>query len=171
MQTRETPDETGGFRDEAAFTPLQPDQIKVLRVRIGLILAAVLVPLAGLDVGPLRETPVPQGAVPAAWTAIALVLATLLPRRRYRAWGYREGADELHIRHGLFTRTITVVPFGRVQHIDTSQGPVERRYGLAELTLHTAGTRGASVSLPGLAQADAEALRDRIRAQIRQDLM
>lgn len=171
MQMTETPDEAGGFRDEAAFAPLHPDQVKVLRVRFALVLAVLLVPFGVLDIGPLREAPVPQGLVPGLWAALAVVLAVLLPKRRYRAWGYRESADELHIKHGLFKRMITVVPFGRVQHIDTAQGPVERRYGLAELTLHTAGTRGASVSLPGLAQADAEALRDRIRAQIRQDLV
>jgi hypothetical protein len=65
----------------------------------------------------------------------------------------------------------TVVPFGRVQHIDTTQGPIERRLGLATLILHTAGTRSAAVSLPGLREADAEQMRDRIRAKIRQDLV
>ena len=62
------------------------------------------------------------------------------------------------------------MPFARVQHIDLAQGPIERRYGLARLILHTAGTRGASIPLPGLAREEAEAMRDRIRAKIREDL-
>ena len=94
-----------------------------------------------------------------------------LPRRRYRAWGYREGEDELHVRRGLLVRVRTIVPFGRVQHIDVAQGPIERRFGLATLILHTAGTRGASVPLPGLPHGEAERMRDRIRAKIRQDLV
>ena len=59
-------------------------------------------------------------------------------------------------------RTRTVVPFGRVQHIDVSEGPVERRFRLATLILHTAGTRSAAVSLPGLTREEAESMRDRI---------
>ena len=68
------------------------------------------------------------------------------------------------------TRIRTVVPFGRVQHIDVAQGPIERSFGLATLILHTAGTRGASVPLPGLLFDEAERMRDRIRVKIRQDL-
>jgi uncharacterized protein len=101
---------------------------------------------------------------------LALFAILFLPRRRWRAWGYREEEDELHIRHGLLVRTRSVVPFGRVQHIDVAQGPVERRFGLATLILHTAGTRGAAMPLPGLPHAEAERMRDRIRAKIRQEL-
>jgi hypothetical protein len=141
-----------------------------MRVRAA---AASVVPLFAavmLDLGPLRETLVPAGLVPAAVAALALVATLVLPKRRYRAWGYDEGEDELHIRRGLLVRTRTIVPFGRVQHIDLSQGPVERRFGVATLILHTAGTRGAAVPLPGLAQDEAERMRDRIRAKIRQEL-
>ena len=102
-----------------------------------------------------------------------LGLAALLvfPARRYRRWAYREGEDEIQIRRGTLVHVRTIVPFGRVQHIDVAQGPIQRPFGLATLILHTAGTHGASVRLPGLAHNDAEAMRDRIRAKIRQDLM
>ena len=157
--------------------PIHPDQVWVLRIRFG-IFALVLLLLIGLfddwaqsDVGPLRWTGLPFGATTGAVALLALAALAWLPRRRWRAWGYREGEDELHVRHGLMVRTRTVVPFGRVQHIDVAQGPVERRFGLATLILHTAGTRGASVPLPGLPHAEAERLRDRIRVKIRQELM
>ncbi len=171
MQTDETSDEPGGFREESRLTALHPDQIRVLRVRFLIAALALLAPIALLDLAPLRETALPLGLVPGVAAALALVVVALYPERRYRAWGYREGADEILIRSGLIKRVKTVVPFGRVQHIDISQGPIERRYGLATLILHTAGTRGASVPLPGLAQAEAERMRDSIRGQIRQDLL
>ena len=170
MQADETPDETVAG-PVAALSPLHPNQIKVLRFRV-IIAALVAVGVTMvLDIGPLQDTPLPRGLVPGAAALLGLIGIALLPGRRYRAWGYREGTDELFVKHGLFKRVLTVVPFGRVQHIDISQGPVERRYGLGTLSLHTAGTRSAEVSLPGLAQDDAEAMRDRIRAQIRQDLV
>ena len=155
----------------AAMTPLDPRQIKVLRLR-WLIATAVLTGIAVVaSLGPLRRTGIPIGIVPAAVALAGLAATALLPRRRYRAWGYREEEDELHVRHGLLVRTETAVPFARVQHIDLAQGPIERRYGLARLILYTAGTRGASVPLPGLAREEAELMRDRIRSKIRADLL
>lgn len=155
----------------SAMTSLDPRQIKVLRMR-WLIATMVLTGIAvAICLGPLRMTGIPMGVVPAAVALAGLVATMVLPRRRYRAWGYREAEDELHVRHGLLVRTETAVPFARVQHIDLAQGPIERRYGLARLILYTAGTRGASVPLPGLAREQAEAMRDRIRAKIREDLL
>ena len=155
---------------DRAMTPLDPRQIKVLRVR-WLIATALLAGIAvALCLGPLRATPIPLGIVPGAVALAGLAAMLILPRRRYLAWGYREEADELHVRHGLMIRTETVVPFARVQHIDLAQGPIERRYGLARLILYTAGTRGASVPLPGLEREEAERMRDRIRSKIREDV-
>lgn len=155
----------------ATFTPLDPRHIKVLRLR-WLIASAILTGIAlAICLGPLRMTGIPMGVVPAAMALAGLAATMILPRRRYRAWGYREEAEELHVRHGLMIRTETAVPFARVQHIDLAQGPIERRYGLARLILYTAGTRGASVPLPGLPREEAEQMRDRIRAKIREDLL
>ena len=162
--------QTDVWPDESTMSPLHPKYIWVLRIRGLVTVAPFLALAAGLDFGPLRETPVPPWVVPGAVLLLAAVLLLLLPSRRYRAWGYREEEDELHVRSGLFTRVRTLVPFGRVQHIDVAHGPIERRFGLATLILHTAGTRGAAVPLPGLLHADAEAMRDRIRVKIRQDL-
>ena len=156
---------------DGRMTPLDPRQIKVLRVR-ALLAAVLLTAIAvGLCLGPLRQTAIPLGVLPATVAALGLLAALILPGRRYRAWGYREAEDELHVRHGLLVRTETAVPFARVQHIDLAQGPIERRYGLARLILYTAGTRGASVPLPGLAREEAERMRDRIRSKIRADLL
>ena len=156
--------------DKDAMTPLHPDLVWVLRIRF--VVMAAMLALAGwtFDQALLRATPIPAGLVPGAILLLGLVVAVWLPRRRWRAWGYIEGEDELDIRHGRLVQVRTMVPFGRVQHIDISEGPVERRFGLATLILHTAGTRGSAVPLPGLAHDEAEAMRDRIRAKIRQEL-
>ena len=163
--------QTEAWPDESALSPLHPKYVWVLRIR-GLIAVLPFLGVAvALDFGPLRETPVPPGLVPAVVLIVALILVALVPQRRYRAYGYREGTDELHVGAGMLFRARTVVPFGRVQHIDVAHGPVERRFGLSTLILHTAGTRGAAVPLPGLPHQEAERMRDRIRAKIRQDLV
>lgn len=152
-------------------TSLHPRYKSLLRIRVAMVVAALVLAVAVLDIGPIRETPLPFGAAPALAALLALAAILVLPARRYRSWGYRINEEELHIRHGQFVRRRTIMPFGRVQHLDTSQGPIERMLGLATLTMHTAGTRGASVALPGLAHDEAARMRDRIRAEIRQDLV
>jgi membrane protein YdbS with pleckstrin-like domain len=72
---------------------------------------------------------------------------------------------------GLLFRSDTVVPFGRVQHIDVHQGPLDRFFGIATLTLHTAGNHNASVSLPGLGEPLAREMREEIRAHIRRETL
>lgn len=132
-----------------------------------LLLALVAFGELALD----RPRWLPLGAASGAVAAAMLIALWLLPRRRYRSWGFDMGEDELAVKHGLMIRRRTIVPFGRVQHIDIAQGPLQRLLGLATLVLNTAGTRGAAVRLPGLLREDAEAMRDHIRGKIRQDLM
>ena len=154
-----------------AMTPLDSAQIKVLTIRAGLLAALLTLAAVAADIVLLRQMGLPALHLPAAVLALGVVATLVLPRRRYRRWGYAEGEDELQIRRGMLIRVRTIVPFARVQHSDVAQGPVQRRYGLATLILHTAGTQSAAVALPGLSHADAEAMRDRIRAKIREDLV
>jgi membrane protein YdbS with pleckstrin-like domain len=163
----ETEQEAG---ESAAWTPLHPRQMAVLTIRIGIAATVLIVMTLILDMA-LREAGLPPFLLPGVAIALGLAATFILPRRRYLRWGYREGAEELQIRRGMVFRVRTIVPFGRVQHIDVAQGPIQRPFGLSTLVLHTAGTQGAAVSLPGIAQAEAEALRDRIRARIREEFV
>ena len=66
----------------------------------------------------------------------------------------------LHLRRGRMWRKEVLVPRSRVQHLDIERGPIERRYGVATLVVHTAGTRQHALRVAGLPDADAVALRD-----------
>lgn len=63
------------------------------------------------------------------------------------------------IRRGVVWRRIITVPLSRIQHSDVTQGPLQRAYGLATLTLYTAGTEHAKIDLHGLAFETAMAIR------------
>ncbi len=147
--------------------PLDRGQLSVLRVRAFVVALVLITASLIVDAGPLRQTAVPFGATSGAAAILLILWASWSPGRRYRSWGYKVEDEELHLRYGVWTRVRTVVPFGRVQHIDVAQGPIQRPFGLATLVLHTAGTAGATVSLPGLKQGRAEEMRDLIRRQIR----
>jgi membrane protein YdbS with pleckstrin-like domain len=70
--------------------------------------------------------------------------------------------DALRLDRGVMFRQESVVPYTRIQHVDTEQGPIERALGLSRVTVHTASGTSSSLTIPGLAPADAEALRERL---------
>jgi membrane protein YdbS with pleckstrin-like domain len=97
--------------------------------------------------------------VTVALTGIALVSA----ERRWCAWGYAERDDDLLVRRGVLVRRLSVVPYGRLQYVDVTAGPLDRRLGIARVTLHTAAA-ASDASIPGLPAAEATRLRDRLAA-------
>lgn len=105
--------------------------------------------------------------VAAAWLALLAVRVWLFlwyPPRAFAAWAYRIDDKVLETRQGIWIRTVTLLPLPRLQHVDLHRGPLERAFGLASLTLFTAGTQHASITLPGLEASDASHLRDRLVA-------
>jgi membrane protein YdbS with pleckstrin-like domain len=91
------------------------------------------------------------------------------PPARYRHLRYRIDDVAITIQDGVFWRTQSALPRVRIQHTDVSQGPLQRRYGVATLKLYTAGSRFTRTELPGLEHATAVALRDRLQRQISGD--
>jgi membrane protein YdbS with pleckstrin-like domain len=80
----------------------------------------------------------------------------------FKHFSYYKSETGLYIHQGVFWRKKIVVPLSRIQHTDVAQGPLARKYNLAELTVHTAGTRNASVKVNGIAHDDAESLRNQL---------
>ena len=147
------------------LVPLNPAYITTTRIASAIGLAPLLI-VAGVLEAAQRF---PPGAFLLPALALYIFLVLVVPARKYRRWGYAMGTDRLRIVRGYMFFRDTVVPFGRIQHIDVEQGPLDRRYDLAKLTVHTAGNHNSTVSLPGLLHPDALAMRETIRAAIRQD--
>jgi uncharacterized protein len=84
-------------------------------------------------------------------------------RRSIRSWGYAERAEDLLVRHGLLVRRLSIVPYGRMQFVDVTAGPLERALGLATVQLHTAAA-ASDARIPGLPPDEATRLRDRLTA-------
>jgi membrane protein YdbS with pleckstrin-like domain len=151
------------------LTALHPNHAKALRVAGMLLAAPLLIGLAIAEIVTLAIEVYVSSLILLPLMALVAWAAIALPWRRYSASGYDMGADRLRVVKGVLFRRDTVVPFGRVQHIDLERGPIERHYGLATLKLHTAGTHNATIMLPGLGEADALAMREAIREKIGRD--
>ena len=151
------------------MTPLDRGLLGLMRLR-GLLVGAALTVGATVGEGALRNSaPLPWGVLIAPAFLLLLYLALWAPGRRYRAWGYAMDGEELRLRRGVWTRVQTVVPLDHVQHIDVSQGPLERAFGICSLVLHTAGTLHSQIVVPGLTRSAAEGIRDEIRGRMREE--
>ncbi|RDW17167.1 hypothetical protein CWR48_14695 [Oceanobacillus arenosus] len=90
----------------------------------------------------------------------------VLPKVRFRRWRYEIFEQEIYIQHGILITSRTLVPMIRVQHVDTKQGPILKKYQLASVTISTAAT---THEIPALLEENASELRDRISALARVD--
>ncbi|MDR0847747.1 MAG: PH domain-containing protein [Propionibacteriaceae bacterium] len=100
----------------------------------------------------------------------ALVLTTLalaglggwliwVARRQAKAISYTLRGRDLWMRRGIMFRSLTILPYVRIQYVDVSSGPLERKYSLATLVVYTASP-SVSATLPGLTPEAAQTLRD-----------
>ena len=93
-----------------------------------------------------------------AFIAIDVITLIILPRQA-RALGYMLRADDVVFRRGILWQRMVAVPYGRMQLVDITQGPLDRIFGLSQLKMVTAAA-ATGVQIPGLTQEAAEALRD-----------
>ncbi|ROO90369.1 hypothetical protein EDD29_8093 [Actinocorallia herbida] len=151
---------------EEAFGPPQGAQWWRLspRYRWHRRLSALAVVVLG---GPLGALVVSRSAGAAGvllWTAavlIGFVLAWVAAEQEFQAWGFLERADDLVVTSGVFGRRVVIVPYGRMQFVDVTSGPLEQVLGLATVRLHTAAAT-TDARIPGLPTAVADQLRDRL---------
>ena len=136
---------------------LHPSYVKVVRLQILIVLGivatafgvpAVIPEVPWFIVFSLYVPLVLTGGLLLAWPAYSV------PRR-----GYVLRDKDLLFKKGLLWRSVTAVPFNRIQHVETSDTPFDRRYGVATLQLFTAGGSGADLKIDGLGKEVAEKLR------------
>ena len=91
--------------------------------------------------------------------AVAFFSVYLFPKIRWDHWRYEVREQEIEVQHGLFVVQRTLIPMVRVQHVDTVQGPILKKYDLANISISTAATIH---TIPALVVSEADALRNRI---------
>ncbi|PSL50560.1 hypothetical protein B0H94_103172 [Salsuginibacillus halophilus] len=95
----------------------------------------------------------------AAWVLWAVSLTFIIPAVRWRRWRYEILEEEVDLQYGVIIVRRTLIPMSRVQHVDTEQGPIYRRYKLSAVTISTAATIH---QIPALTEEVAAGIRDRI---------
>ncbi|OLO78613.1 PH domain-containing protein [Actinomyces oris] len=139
--------------DGVVFHPVSPRLITARILGVGLLCAVVIIGFAIPGALVSSGYFIPAGV----FAALFLWQLWLIPRQ-VRAMGYALADNHLLWRHGVMFRSITVTPYGRMQFVDTSQGPLARWLGIAEVRLHTASA-STDATINGLPVAEAERLR------------
>jgi len=93
-----------------------------------------------------------------------LIMALVFPKLRWRRWKYDITEKEIDMLRGIIIKKRTLVPINRVQHVDTRQGPVYRKFGLSSVTISTAAT---THEIPALDDDTADEVRDTISNLVR----
>jgi membrane protein YdbS with pleckstrin-like domain len=136
-----------------------PRLLRVRRIQLGIVTVPVAL-IAGI-----------AGATASAAAGLGIAAAVLLAglvaerflARRIAAWGFAERHEDLMVRRGVMIRRLSVIPYGRMQFIDVTAGPLERSVGLATVRMHTAAA-ASDARIPGLEQELAARLRDQLAA-------
>jgi membrane protein YdbS with pleckstrin-like domain len=96
---------------------------------------------------------------------LVVFVATLLlglwhARLLFASWRWALRDDDVFASYGVVWRVTRSIPRVRVQHVDVTSGPIDRALGFVQVSLHVAGSAGAVLTIPGLAPAEAETLRE-----------
>jgi membrane protein YdbS with pleckstrin-like domain len=127
----------------------------------GLVLAAVLAGVEYLFI--VRHVDAWPLAFPVIGPGLGLLktgVGWTLAGRQYERWTYTLREHDLVLNYGVFWRTRRCVARDRVQHLDINSGPLDRRFGLVQVSIYAAGALGGIGSIPGMTPESAEALRE-----------
>lgn len=125
----------------------------------GIFLAVVVVATLVLGLA-LHQT---WAFIPGGILTVILVWVIAILPRQVRAMGYQLRRDDFIFRRGILWQRFVAVPYGRMQLVDISHGPLDRGFGIAQLKFVTAAAV-TGVVIPGLEQQTAETLRDHLVA-------
>lgn len=134
-------------------------RLRVLR-RYEVAATTLALALAGLILAIVLGAVLAAAAV-VVGLGVAGTIADFVAGRRVRAWAYAERADDLLVRRGVMFRRMSVIPYGRMQYVEVTAGPLERSFGLATVQMHTAAA-ASDARIPGLPSAEAARLRDQL---------
>jgi|SRR5688572_21407762 len=155
--------------EDVHLQPIEPSYWKVLQLE-WLITAVIFLAIGGSAIFFIKAIQLPLVITIASgvWLLVSAVSYWLIHQSfKRKAYALRE-KDALY-RTGWIVRYLQVCPYNRIQHCSIHAGPLERRFGLASISLYTAGSEGSDLRIPGLTEASAASIREFIMQKVRAD--
>ena len=143
--------------DNVDWLKLHPQYASRIRVQVLIGVAIVGVAITALNLVP--NIPLTPFLVLYSLLAIGATALLVWPGFSIPRQGYVLRDKDILFRKGVIWRSVTAVPFNRIQHVETSNTPLDRKYDLATLQLFTAGGSSGDLKIDGLDTEVAENLR------------
>lgn len=143
------------MEEATTLRPLDP-RVRNLWWLVGLSAAAAVI-VACFIASAQLDLP---GSLPSGISLLAMLLALMVPRVRYRRWRYGIRERDLFLSKGALFQSKTLIPFDRIQFVESRQGPIDRLFGLWQVIVYTAA--GRSARIPGLRSPEASFLREEL---------
>lgn len=162
------PIETEGLPEiqSVPLKPIHPDYLKTLYISwlitFSIMLAGIIT--LYLLVDKLRT---PFAIAIATIVYVFVVSMTVITgTRSFKRKKYAVRERDILYSTGWLFQSLHMVPFNRLQHCVVNMGPIDRKFGLASVSLYTAASEGKDITIHGLKQQEAEQLKDLIMQQI-----
>lgn len=146
---------------EDQFESIEPNWKKQQAIFGGLLIAFLSIPV------PIALYFVPDEPLDWMWYAgigglvtLLLIWVIIFPFLAYSKIGYRLRTHDISYKKGLIWRKLITISYNRIQHLEISQGPVQKSFGLATLQLFTAGGQTSDMEIEGLSEENARKLKD-----------
>ena len=162
--------------DELQWRPLDKRLARLMLIRAGISLAFVCLLVAAIQIVatlPPQKT-ASSFSLPGSGSARSCSQFPRCPGRVVAVprKGYVVRAKDIVFRTGVLWRTVTAIPYNRIQHVEKDSAPLDRRFDIANLKIFTAGGSGGDLKIDGLPADDAERLRihilDKVGAAVEQ---
>lgn len=143
--------------DDLDWEQLHPLYARALRITAAITLTIIAVAISVLTF--ILNIPLMPAVLLYSLLALATAVAMTWPGVSVRHQGYALRDKDILFRKGVIWRSVTAIPFNRIQHVETSSTPIDRNLGLATLQLFTAGGSGGDLTIGGLGKNVAEKMR------------
>ena len=145
--------------EQGAWHQISRKYLWVQLISSGIVLVMVVAAMLALTVVLHQQ----WALIPGGIVSVILIWTMAILPRQVRAIGYQLRQDDLVFRRGILWQRMVAVPYGRMQLVDITHGPLDRGFGIAQLKFVTAAAT-SGVTIPGLQQSTAETLRDHLVA-------
>lgn len=143
--------------EQMEMIPLEP-AYKVVRY-ISAALVAIVIILGSWIFALFQLDLFPYSFIGAGLMTLIAVWIVMYAGIGFDYMGYAVREKDITYKSGWLWKSMTTVPFNRVQHCDLRQGILDRRFGLSKLTIYTAGGQSTDLMIPGLLPDTAEKLK------------
>jgi membrane protein YdbS with pleckstrin-like domain len=156
--------------EDVNFQPLEKNYLKVSRI-VFLISGATILIIGIAAFYFIKPIQLPVAIYSAAGAFILFsILGWLSESISYNYSGYAMRERDILFRHGWIIRKTRAVPLKRIQHVSVQSGPIERKFGLASISIFTAGSEAADFTINGITEQKAQQIKEWISTQLNGEL-